>query len=86
MTDRLWQFMRNIHQPWNHDVMAFFLQEGLKLSKPGGICAVNAVLWKCLKVKDHPSNPQFLPIFRYIIASMLMLFHAALAMIYSNSG
>ena len=46
MNDCLWQFTRNTHQPWNHDVMAFNVQEGLKLSKPGGICAVNAVLQK----------------------------------------
>ena len=23
MTDRLWQFMQNTSQPWNHDKMAF---------------------------------------------------------------
>ena len=46
MTDRLWKFMWNTRQPWNHDKMAFCVQERLKLSKPGGICAVNAVLRK----------------------------------------
>ena len=44
MTDCLWWFVQNTCQPWNHDVMAFLYAEGLKLSKPGGICAVNAVL------------------------------------------
>ena len=42
-------------------MMTFYVQEGLKLSKPGGICAVGTVLRK-----DHPSNPQFLPIFHCI--------------------
>ena len=39
----------------------FYVQEGLKLSKPGGICAVNAALQKpyTLKVKDHPNNHIF---------------------------
>ena len=46
MTDRLWWFVQNTCQPWNHDVMAFLYAEGLKLSKPGGICAVNAALRK----------------------------------------
>ena len=48
----------------------FCIQEELKLSKPGGICAVNAALQKPwhLKVKDHTSIPQFLPIFHYLAA------------------
>ena len=42
MTDRLWQFMRNTHQPWNHDKMAFLCTGKVEVVKPGGICAVNA--------------------------------------------
>ena len=49
-------------------MMALCVQEGLKLSKLGGICAGNATVRKsyCLNVKDHPSNLQFLPIFHCI--------------------
>ena len=46
MTDCFWRFVQNTCQPWNNNVMAFLYAEGLKLSKPGGICAVNAVLRK----------------------------------------
>ena len=49
-------------------MMALCVQEGLKLSKLGGICAGNATVRKpyYLNVKGHPSNPQFLPIFHCI--------------------
>ena len=44
MTDRLWRFMQNTRQPWNHDVMAFLCTERVEVIKPGGTCAVNAPL------------------------------------------
>ena len=49
--------MWNTRQPLNKDVMTFCVQEGLKLSKPGGICAAMCKLLNfCHRYREYSAE------------------------------